>query len=72
MALNIDEVLALRKAVQDQFGVYVHMHDACGAQSFSIGEGEMTPELRRFLEGYFAKRRETVAISGDGSFAVRR
>lgn len=71
-ALSIDEVLALRKAVQDKFGVYVHLHDACGAQSFSVDKNEMTEELRHFLESYFDDRGRSVVIGDDGFFSVRR
>lgn len=71
-ALTIDQVLALKKAVQDKLGVYVHMHDTCGAQTFSVEKSAMTPELRSFLETYFQKLGSTVQISDDGYFSVKR
>lgn len=71
-ALSLDEVLALRKDVQDQFGVYVHLHDACGSQSFSVEPSEMTDALRQYLEKYFSDRGQSVRISDDGYFAVPR
>lgn len=70
-ALTIDQVLALRKDLQERFGVYVHMHDACGAQSFSVEPDEMTDALREYLQQYFSGMGMTVQISDDGYFAVR-
>ena len=68
--LNLEEIVALKKAVKEQFGEELHAHDACGGQSFDVAE--MAPELREFLTGYFDARGLKVAFSQvDGQFVVR-
>lgn len=71
MALSLDEVLRLRKGVQEQFGAYVHLHDACGAQTLSVEPDEMTPELRAYLEKFFQNQGAEVVFGGEGYFSVR-
>lgn len=68
--LNLEEIIALKKAVKEQFGVELHAHDACGGQSFEVKE--MTPELRAFLEGYLDSRGLKARFSDtDGQFVVQ-
>lgn len=69
-ALSLDEVIEMRDLVQERFGVRVHMHDACGGQSFSVAPQDMTPELRSYLAGYFDACGLKVSIGDDGYFSV--
>ena len=64
MVVAYDFVLELKKAVQDNFGVYLHFHDSCGGQSFSIEED--SEELRGFITDFFAARGINIKFTVDG------
>ena len=38
MVLSLQEVIALKQELSERFGVILHLHDACGSQSFSFDE----------------------------------
>lgn len=72
IVLNFDEVIEFKQAVQSKFGVDVHFHDACGAQSFSVAPDTLTPELRDYLSSYFEERKATAHIADDGNIVIMR
>lgn len=71
MPLNLDEVMELKKEIAERFGVEVHMHDTCGAQTFSVDPDKMTPELENYIIGYFDGQNMQADIAKDGYFSVR-
>ncbi|MDO4460543.1 MAG: hypothetical protein Q4C42_10805 [Clostridia bacterium] len=66
MALTFPEVLELKKAVDTNCSAYVHFHDACGGQYFTLDE--TNEELRSFIKSYFAELSMTVDFSEDGMY----
>ena len=36
MILNLDEIISLKNQLAETCGVTLHLHDACGSQSFSF------------------------------------
>lgn len=65
MALNLSEVIELKKLVQTQFAIQLHFHDSCGGQSFSAEE-PIRQEVKEFLRKYFGEKRYQVLFSEDG------
>lgn len=64
MALNLSEVIELKKLVEEQFAVQLHFHDSCGGQSFSVDE-PISRELEAILRTYFEKKRGQIRIAED-------
>ena len=59
--LSFLEIPALKKLAQT-YGYGLHVHDACGGQSFTLEPGE-DPSAQVFaaIEAFFAERHMTVA-----------
>ncbi|MBD5560531.1 MAG: hypothetical protein HDQ87_09295 [Clostridia bacterium] len=67
--LNLDQIIDLKKQVEEKFGETLHAHDTCGGQSFEVKE--MTPELKAFLREYLRTEGLKAAFSEtDGNFVV--
>lgn len=67
--LTLDDIIQLKKQVQERFHETLHTHDTCGGQSFSVRE--LTPELRSFLTDYFRQKGLKPTFSDtDGQFVV--
>lgn len=72
-ALNLEEVIALRKLLEVAGAGRLHLHDACGAQYFSLEGGRVAAEvvaiIEEFLDGL--GMRASFNITGDG-FSITR
>lgn len=66
-SIPYDQVLALKKAVQEQFGAdtKVHFHDFCSSQAFSLEAPNA--ELQAFIEAYFAKQNARAVFNDAGT-----
>lgn len=71
IAVNIEQIIELKKILSDKFEIYLHMHNACGVQSFSF-ENPADIEIQTCVSKYFAKLGYTVQVSDSAdSFIVR-
>ena len=66
MALGLDEVIELKKLIQDKYGKPMHMHDSCAGQYFSFDEPieGIEETVQQYLDskghkGWFAQDRLT-------------
>lgn len=62
--LNIDEIIELRKLINDNFGEKLHYHDACGGQYFSLDKSN--EEILDFIRVYVSKKGGNITISDNG------
>lgn len=70
LTLSYPQVLKIKKALDERFGVYLHFHDACGGQYFSFDQRQ-NDEVFDFLSECFAPLGGTLDISTDRlTFAV--
>lgn len=51
MVIAIDKVIELKKEISDNFGLHLHLHDACGAQSFSFDES-VNKSVQNFISEF--------------------
>ena len=65
-SVTYPEVLELKKAVREAFGVNVHFHDMCSYSSFSLDEPNEA--VSSFIERYFSERGARAAFN-DGRTA---
>ena len=65
MVLDISRISELKKQLSDKFGVHLHMHDACGAQSFSF-DSPADDEVRAFAAEYISEQGGKAVFSPDG------
>lgn len=63
MAFTYDEVLKLKKYMDEKLSVYVHFHDACGGQYFNLDEPN--EDAKHELEKYFAKLNKSIKFAED-------
>lgn len=69
--LDFAEVLELKKAISEKYGIYVHFHDACSGQYFSFDETK--DGVEQFLKEYFSVKNLLPVFSDDGfSFTLER
>lgn len=54
MLLTLDDMIELKHAMQTQCGVTVHVHDACGGQSFTLER--IDPAIEAALRAFLAKK----------------
>ena len=64
MVVAYDFVLELKKAVQDNFGVYLHFHDSCGGQYFELEE--TNGDIKAFITAYLKERSIGVEFRENG------
>ena len=64
-SLTFDQVLVLKKAVQEKFGVNVHFHDYCSSQAFSLDEPNK--EIQAFIEQYFEQKQIRAVFNDAGT-----
>ena len=70
LTLSLLEVNELKTSAEQQFGIKIHFHDCCGAQSFSVDS--MTPEAQTFIRTYFEEKGLQAEFSDDmRAFVVR-
>jgi hypothetical protein len=64
MTLNLEQVINLKKELNDRFNVVLHFHDACGKQSFSFDD---IPDNKviEFLENYFMRMKSKAIFDRD-------
>ena len=65
--LSLYDVIDLKKEASDRFGYTIHMHDACGGQSFSTEE-PMSGELKTYIEQFCTEKGLTVQFMEGGKF----
>lgn len=69
MVLSFDLVIELKNALKENFSVYLHMHDTCGGQSFSLDQ--TSDDVVSFIQDYFKKQNLTAVFREDKlGFAV--
>ena len=66
MVLSIDKVTELKKQLSDNFVVYLHLHDACGAQSFSFDK-PVDETVQKWISEYVQGLGGTVHFSDSGN-----
>lgn len=69
MALNIDEILELKKYLEGKKAVAIHLHDACGGQYFTLDKpDENTTDL---IKDYLKNKNITASFSANkDSFTI--
>lgn len=67
--LNIDEVIELKKALSEQFSAELHLHDACGGQSFSLNNPSRGAQ--EYIEKYCRERRMRAVFYEPSAFVVK-
>lgn len=68
--LSIDEVVALKKTMDAEFGLYLHFHDSCGGgQSFEFDQ-PVPAEVQGRIQQILADRGRTAEFEGNRSFVV--
>ncbi|MBR1680182.1 hypothetical protein IJ707_00140 [bacterium] len=69
--LDYTEVLELKKAVGEKYGIYVHFHDACDGQYFNMDETK--DGVQQFIKEYFSVKNLLPVFSESGlSFTLER
>ena len=69
--LDYTEVLELKRAINEKYGIYVHFHDACGGQYFNIDETK--DGVQQFIKEYFSVKNLMPVFSESGlSFTLER
>lgn len=63
MPFTYDDVLKLKKYMDEKLSVYVHFHDSCDGQYFNLDEPN--EEAKQALKDYFAKDDMKVIFSDD-------
>lgn len=64
MVVTYDAVLQMKQAVKEAGLPYVHFHDGCGGQYFSLDEANQA--LRAFLVQYYDAQGVEAVFSEDG------
>lgn len=64
MTLTYPEVVKMKNAVNAEFHLNVHFHDACGGQYFSLDE-KPSERLKSFIVEYFENQNIMVTFSPD-------
>lgn len=65
MSLNIDEVLGLKKYLENKNAVKMHLHDACGGQYFTLEKPDKaTMDL---IKLYLKEKKIMAVFSNDNS-----
>lgn len=67
VVINMFEIVELKKQIQENFGVKLHVHDACYMQSFSF-DNKVSDELVEFITKYFKFQKYQVIFSPDGLY----
>lgn len=68
--LSLSDFIELRDYLSERGGVGIHLHDACGTQSFSLDRAD--EDTVRFITEYFAdKGRRAVFTSDYLDFTVK-
>lgn len=63
MILSFGFVTELKKALQDAFSVYLHFHDGCGGQYFTLERTDN--DIHAFICDYLQKRNLTAVFAED-------
>lgn len=50
--VTYQNVLVMKKAVSDKFGLYLYFHDGCGSQYFSF-DAPVSEDVQEWLKNYF-------------------
>ncbi|MBR1554920.1 MAG: hypothetical protein IJ644_05940 [Oscillospiraceae bacterium] len=72
MILNLDEIINLKNQLAETFGITLHLHDACGSQSFSF-DMPVSEEIQNFISDYLKPLGGTAQFSQSGTrFIVQK
>ncbi len=66
--LNLDEVIELKKTLLEQFSAELHLHDACGGQSFSLKNP--SSGAQEYIEKYCREKRMRAIFYEPSAFVV--
>ncbi|MHC1695029.1 MAG: hypothetical protein AB9835_07125 [Eubacteriales bacterium] len=61
--LSLSDFIELRDYLSERGGVGIHLHDACGAQSFSLDSAD--EDSIRFITEYFADKGQKAVFTSD-------
>ncbi len=71
MVLSFDFIIELKKTLQENFSVYLHLHDGCGGQSFSLEQ--TSDDIKSFIDDYFKKHNLIAVFREDNlGFTVKK
>ena len=72
MILNLDEIIHLKNQLAEIFGIALHLHDACGSQSFSF-DMPVSEEIQNHISEYLKPLGGTAQFSQSGTrFIVQK
>lgn len=63
LTVSFDFVKNLKKALQTEFSVYLHFHDACGGQYFTLEQ--TSDDIKSFIYSYLQKQNMTAVFTDD-------
>lgn len=71
MVIELSKISELKAGLSEKYGVYLHLHDACGAQSFSF-DSAVGEDVKKYVTEYIEALGGAVKFfpAGDG-FTVR-
>ena len=61
--VDILKVIELKKTLDENFGLRLHLHDSCGGQYFSVDN--ITPQAKNFIMEYFRNINYMVKFNED-------
>jgi len=65
MILNLDQIINLKNQLSEKFGIILHLHDACGSQSFSF-DMPVSDEIQKYISDYIQNLDGSVQFSQSG------
>ena len=61
--VDILKIIELKKTLDEKFGLYLHIHDGCGGQYFTVDN--ITPQGKDFIVEYFRNMKYSVVFNSD-------
>ncbi|MBR1529415.1 MAG: hypothetical protein IJ642_08960 [Oscillospiraceae bacterium] len=65
MILNLDQIINLKNQLSENFKITLHLHDACGSQSFSF-DMPVSDEIQKYISDYIQNLGGNVQFSQSG------
>lgn len=62
--IDLFQIVELKKEIEFNFGIKMHMHDLCSTQYFTFDKN-MSKKLKEFITKYFSKLNYNVAFGDD-------
>ena len=63
MVLSFDFVIEFKKVLLENFSAYLHFHDGCGGQSFSLEQ--TSDDIKSFIHDYLNKHNLKATFADD-------